>query len=354
MRYFLRNSKLGNEDLIPSHSCALPGGSDGFNSPKISSTRKQQPSNSPLFIGVAGNRYSKSLAKAANFFLKDSLILPPEPGQISVQDHSRICASIFLRRSASFSNNTFHAASRSDIPDTIRAKTKIDFLRIRGKTYDHKVLYRSIAWLFPLPKDDQHVLFILGLSTPIRPVSISGDAVHARRRPRFQSQPQGDLFLLERYIFFVSEQPTRIEINIHQVIFSRVGASAGASTGRTFDLKIVTQSGPEHNFTSINGDGLEITETSKASEKDAVSAAGSDVDEDDGKPKAKKGSDNDDAMDVVEDGAKADKTKPRPKPKLKPSASAASSSTKPKSTSKTMKNEDDDVMAGDDEDSPET
>ena len=45
------------------------------------------------------------------------------------------------------------------------------------------------------------------------------------------------------------------------MIFSRVGAGAGASTGRTFDLKIVTKSGPEHNFTSINRDEHEIIET---------------------------------------------------------------------------------------------
>jgi structure-specific recognition protein 1 len=58
-------------------------------------------------------------------------------------------------------------------------------LRLRGKTYDYKILYTSISRLFLLPKDDQHVLFIvssyrrcfqtlltfpqqLGLSTPIR------------------------------------------------------------------------------------------------------------------------------------------------------------------------------------------
>ena len=45
------------------------------------------------------------------------------------------------------------------------------------------------------------------------------------------------------------------------MVFSRVGAGAGASTGRTFDLKIVTKSGPEHNFTSVNRDEHEITET---------------------------------------------------------------------------------------------
>jgi structure-specific recognition protein 1 len=59
-----------------------------------------------------------------------------------------------------------------------------DFLRLRGKTYDYKIIYTSISRLFLLPKDDQHVLFIvsrcpmfsffltsplqLGLSTPIR------------------------------------------------------------------------------------------------------------------------------------------------------------------------------------------
>ena len=37
------------------------------------------------------------------------------------------------------------------------------FLRLRGKTYDYKVLYQSIARLFLLPKDDQHVLFIVRL-----------------------------------------------------------------------------------------------------------------------------------------------------------------------------------------------
>ena len=42
-----------------------------------------------------------------------------------------------------------------------------DFLRLRGKTYDYKVLYQSIARLFLLPKDDQHVLFIVRLAVRI-------------------------------------------------------------------------------------------------------------------------------------------------------------------------------------------
>jgi structure-specific recognition protein 1 len=37
----------------------------------------------------------------------------------------------------------------------------LEFLRLRGKTYDYKILYTSISKLFLLPKDDQHVLFIV-------------------------------------------------------------------------------------------------------------------------------------------------------------------------------------------------
>lgn len=66
--------------------------------------------------------------------------------------------------------------------------------------------------------------------------------------------------MLERYIFFVSKQPLLIELGeIHQVVFSRVGAGSGTA-GRTFDIKIVTKSGPEHSFTSINKEEHEITE----------------------------------------------------------------------------------------------
>ena len=36
-----------------------------------------------------------------------------------------------------------------------------EFLRLRGKTYDYKILYNTIAKLFLLPKDDMHVLFIV-------------------------------------------------------------------------------------------------------------------------------------------------------------------------------------------------
>jgi len=197
-----------------------------------------------------------------------------------------------------------------------------DFLRLRGKTYDYKILFSSISRLFLLPKDEQHVLFILGLSTPIRQgqtryqylvsqfsreeeitaeLNMSDEEIAKYDRLKksyedptfevvsgvfralsgkkiigtgtFQSRDghpgikanlkavQGDLFMLEKYIFFVSKQPTLIELSdIHIVVFSRLGAGMGATAARTFDLKIVTKSGPEYTFTSINKEEHEVTE----------------------------------------------------------------------------------------------
>ena len=47
----------------------------------------------------------------------------------------------------------------------------LDFLRLRGKTYDYKILYSSIARLFLLPKDDQHVLFIVSIRSVLNTAS---------------------------------------------------------------------------------------------------------------------------------------------------------------------------------------
>ena len=101
--------------------------------------------------------------------------------------------------------------------------------------------------------------------------------------------------MLEKYIFFVSKQPSLVELSdIHQVIFSRVGASMGATAARTFDLKIVTKSGPELTFTSINKEEHEPTEAYLKDKKIRIknemvpdadllmaSAAGDDDDDDD-------------------------------------------------------------------------
>ncbi|KIK69671.1 hypothetical protein GYMLUDRAFT_34069 [Collybiopsis luxurians FD-317 M1] len=198
-----------------------------------------------------------------------------------------------------------------------------DFLRLRGKTYDYKIMFSKIARLFLLPKDDQHVLFIFGLTEPLRQGQTGYqylvmqfnreeettaelnmtdeeiakyDKLHKNYESptyevvsslfralaqkkiigsgSFQSRNghpgikanlkaiQGDLFMLEKYIFFVSKQPTLIELSdIHQAVFSRVGSSMGAAAARTFDLKIVTKSGPEYTFSSINKEEHEPTES---------------------------------------------------------------------------------------------
>ncbi|KAJ7132944.1 SSrecog-domain-containing protein [Mycena filopes] len=195
-----------------------------------------------------------------------------------------------------------------------------DFLRLRGKTYDYKIIYSTISKLFLLPKDDQHVLFILGLTNPIRQgqtryhylvmqftreeeitaeLNMDDDEVAKYDRLKknyedptfevvssvfraltkkkiigsgsFQSRDghpgikanlkavQGDLFMLEKYILFHSKQPVLIELSeIHQVIFSRVGQGSSA---RTFDIKIVTKEGPEYMFVSVNKEELEPTNT---------------------------------------------------------------------------------------------
>ena len=45
------------------------------------------------------------------------------------------------------------------------------FLRLRGKTYDYKIVYSSISKLFLLPKDDLHILFIVSvMSAPARQI----------------------------------------------------------------------------------------------------------------------------------------------------------------------------------------
>lgn len=189
-----------------------------------------------------------------------------------------------------------------------------EYLRLRGRTYDYKIAYASISRLFLLPKDELHVLFILGLSNPIRQgqtryqylvmqfareeetsalVNMPDEEIARYDRlqknyedPTFEvvssvfralskkkiigagtftshsglpgvkanlKAVQGDLFLLEKYVFFVSKQPTLVELSdIHQVVFSRVGVNLGASSARTFDLKFVTKSGPEYTFSSLN------------------------------------------------------------------------------------------------------
>ncbi|ESK95227.1 fact complex subunit pob3 [Moniliophthora roreri MCA 2997] len=197
-----------------------------------------------------------------------------------------------------------------------------EFLRLRGKTYDYKIEYTKISRLFLLPKDDLHVLFILGLTHPIRQgqtpyqylimqfsreeettaeLNMDDEEVAKYEKlkknyddPTFEvvssvfralsnkkiigsgtfqgrdghpgikanlKAVQGDLFMLEKYIFFVSKQPSLIELSdVEKAVFSRVGSSMGAAAARTFDLKIATKSGSEITFTNINKEEHEPVE----------------------------------------------------------------------------------------------
>ncbi|KAJ7600887.1 SSrecog-domain-containing protein [Mycena floridula] len=177
-----------------------------------------------------------------------------------------------------------------------------EFLRMRGKTYDYKILYSSISKLFLLPKDDLHVLFMLSLNTPIRQgqtryqylvmqftreeeitAELNMSEEEVAKYDRLKKNYEDPTFEVVSSVFralakkkiigaggFQSRdghpcikanlkaQPTLVELSdIHSVVFSRIGGAAV----RTFDIKIVTRSGPEYTFTSINKEEHESTET---------------------------------------------------------------------------------------------
>jgi len=253
-----------------------------------------------------------------------------------------------------------------------------DFFRLRGKTYDYKIIYSTILKLFLLPKDDLHVLFIMGLGIPIQQgqtryqylvmqftreeettaeLNLTEEEVETYDRMKkhyedptfevvsgifralskkkivgagsFQSNNghpsvkanlkavQGDLFMLEKYVFFVSKQPVLNELlDIYQVVFSRLGQGMGASASRSFDLKITTKSGPEYVFSSIikeekNGVEAYLTErkvrvkNEKVPEEEIV-MVGDDDDEDEEMASIASGSDVEKAKSRKSGGADLD------------------------------------------------
>lgn len=205
---------------------------------------------------------------------------------------------------------------------TPRGRFDIDmypgFLRLRGKTYDYKVLYSSITRLFLLPRpDDVHVSFVVGLDPPIRQGQtrypylvmqfvreeemdaelnlddetiqekyegklkrryeeptfkivttlfrvLSGQRLVAPGEDSFESSANGSpclkcnvkatdglLYPLDKQLIWVSKQPVHIRYDdIHQVVFSRVGGAVASS--KTFDLRVIQRSGPEHTFQSLS------------------------------------------------------------------------------------------------------
>ncbi|KAH7103322.1 FACT complex subunit POB3 [Auriculariales sp. MPI-PUGE-AT-0066] len=228
-----------------------------------------------------------------------------------------------------------------------------DFMRLRGKTYDYKVNYSQIDRLFLLPKtDDSHVQFIISLNPPIRQgqtkypylvtmfqrdeqmeveLKLDEETLKNKYEDKLEKhyesamyqvitsifrgltgkkvigtggftsvtgQPslkcnlkaaQGEIFLLEKSIFFVTKQPTLIDyVDIHQVIFSRIGS--GMVSSRSIDMRVVQQSGPDIVFTNINKEDLEgidnylrthkVRTKTEIGDEMAKDAIGDDVDED--------------------------------------------------------------------------
>ncbi|GAB5586132.1 FACT complex subunit [Umbelopsis nana] len=191
-----------------------------------------------------------------------------------------------------------------------------DFLRLRGKSYDYKIMYSSIIKLFLLLKPDEvHVMFVIGLDPPLRQgqtkypflvfqfvrdeeidvdlnideetlkekydgklqktydaptyeiVSTVFRALTGRKvtvPSNFRSHHgslgikssmkanEGYLYPLEKCFLFIPKPPTFIP---HSEIGVVTFSRVSASTGgssRTFDMKFSMKTGHDYQFSSIN------------------------------------------------------------------------------------------------------
>ncbi|KAL1923504.1 uncharacterized protein VTP21DRAFT_8484 [Calcarisporiella thermophila] len=190
-----------------------------------------------------------------------------------------------------------------------------DFLRLRGKTYDYKIVYDNIIKLFLLPKpDDLHVVFVIGLDPPLRQgqtrypflvlqfirdeelevtLNLDDETINEKYEGKLQKSydaptyevvstifrglagrkvtvpgsykshhgaagikasmkaNEGHLYPLEKCFLFIPKPTTFIP---HQEIESVVFSRVGTSltSSRTFDLKFNMRSGQDYQFSSIN------------------------------------------------------------------------------------------------------
>lgn len=207
---------------------------------------------------------------------------------------------------------------------TPRGRYDIDlfsqFLRLRGKTYDYKILYSSITQLFLLPKeDDIHVLFVIALEPPIRQGQtrypylvlqfpreeemdgelnldeetiqtkyegklkkryeeptfrivtnlfrvLSGQKVHVpteftnsqgRESVRCNVKANdGALYPLNKSLIWVSKQP--VVISYSNILQIVFSRVGGAvASAKTFDLRVVTRSSSDYTFQSLNREELD-------------------------------------------------------------------------------------------------
>ncbi|PKI82618.1 Pob3p [Malassezia vespertilionis] len=194
------------------------------------------------------------------------------------------------------------------------------FLRLRGKTYDYKILYSSITHLFLLPKpDDIHVLFVVALEPPIRQgqtlypylvlqfpreeemdaeLNLDDETIQTQyegklkkryEEPTFRivtnlfrvlseqkvSVPtgftssvgqesvrcnvkanDGNLYPLNKSLIWVSKQPVLIPYSDVQQIVFSRVGGAIASA-KTFDMRVATRHSGDHTFQSVNREELD-------------------------------------------------------------------------------------------------
>ncbi|EPZ36196.1 High mobility group (HMG) box domain-containing protein [Rozella allomycis CSF55] len=244
------------------------------------------------------------------------------PGTVQIdEDTEEAAADVFYKRLKSLAELSTKSGEKivtiSDIQCvTPRGRYEFDmfptFLRLRGKSYDYKIMYSSIVKLFLLPKpDDIHINFVIGLDPPIRQgqtrypffvlqfakddemeledlnfdEKMNQEKFEGKLRNRYEgpfyeivslliktlsqkkitvpgSYPtssgikcsmkasEGTLYPLERSFLFIPK-PTIFmpHSDISSVEFSRVGANTSA---RSFDLKITMRSGIEYPFSNIS------------------------------------------------------------------------------------------------------
>ncbi|KAN0062646.1 FACT complex subunit [Thecaphora frezii] len=207
---------------------------------------------------------------------------------------------------------------------TPRGRYDIDvfhnFIRLRGKTYDYKILHSSMSRLFLLPKSDEiHVMLVIGLDPPIRqgqtrypylvlqfPREEEMDAelnvdeatlaskYEGKLKKRYEEPTfrivtnmfkvlsgqkvatpgefesssgqssvkcnvkatDGSLYPLEKSLLWVSKQP--VYVPYAEVHQAVLSRVGGAvASSKTFDLRVVNKSGGEHTFQSISREELE-------------------------------------------------------------------------------------------------
>ncbi|KAG9035886.1 FACT complex subunit [Tulasnella sp. JGI-2019a] len=193
---------------------------------------------------------------------------------------------------------------------TPRGRYDIDmfpsFLRLRGKTYDYKILYTSVTRIFLLPKPDEiHVQLVIGLDPPIRQgqtrypylvlifsreeeldieLNLDEETIATKYEGKLQKKYDlptyrvvsevfrglsgrkmiapgsfasrdnqhgikanmkavlGELYFLEKSLIFVAKQPTVIDYADIHQVIFS-RVGGGMTSARTFDIRIVTKSG---------------------------------------------------------------------------------------------------------------